>query len=510
MRTAFYSGIMAGGLSLAVAFPALADISAQEVRDQLFGYYETFGYEVSVGSEEMSNGVLTITDLKVALSIPEEDSQIVIGITEFSLRETGDGAVAIEVPAAMANRVGFVDSGREVASAIVESKLVNYQGLVSGDVDNIRVQSTLDSMSMIVDSVNVGGGEFPVTLDLNFGALDSDYTIALDADDQRTISTDFDLASIDVVAAAAEPGGGDGFFSLTANVQDIVSSGDVSMKNVADMAENPLAIFGAGFLVDVAVELGKSNFDVAFKDRGTNFAATASSTGGLFDAVFSKDVIAYEIVQQGVDVTLNSSDIPFPSVKFAYDELAFGFEVPLAQSDEPSDFNINAALRGLTVGDPIWAMIDPGQTIPRDPATVAVEANGKVLVLVDLLDEEVLENLDDMAAPPMLPVSLDLSELLVSFGGALLEGDGAVTVDLATAKMIAGVPLPVGEVNLSLKGGFGLMDNLIGLGLIPPDASMGIRAMLGVFAKPMGDDHFETKVEFTPEGGILANGQRIQ
>ncbi|MFT6694908.1 MAG: hypothetical protein ACJAXU_000398, partial [Paracoccaceae bacterium] len=144
------------------------------------------------------------------------------------------------------------------------------------------------------------------------------------------------------------------------------------------------------------------------------------------------------------------------------------------------------------------------------PATVAVDVSGKVTVLVDLLDAEVLDNLDDMAGPPMLPVSLDLSELLVSFGGALLEGDGAVKVDLATAKMIAGVPLPVGEVNLSLKGGFGLMDKLAALGLIPMEASMGIRGMLGIFAKPMGEDRFETKIEFTEEGGILANGQRIQ
>ncbi|MFT6695819.1 MAG: hypothetical protein ACJAXU_001319, partial [Paracoccaceae bacterium] len=411
MRAAFYSGILASGLSLGFVLPASADISAQEVRDQLFGYYETLGYDVSVDSEVFSDGALTISGLEITVDIPDEDGQVVIGINEFTFRDTGDGSVSIELPEAMDYRIGFVEDDREVASAVFDIKIVNYSGLVSGDVDNMRIQSSFDSTSMAVDSVKVGRGEFPVTFKLNLGATRSDYTFKTLADDQREILSDLEIASLDIVAAADDPEGGDGFFSLTANMQDIGSTGDMtipSMAAFAALAENPEAVFGAGLFVDAVIEFGASEFDVAFQDRGTSIAVTAKSSGGLADVLLSKEAIAYEIVQQGVDVSFASSDIPFPSVEFAYDEFAFGIEIPLAKSDEPSDFHARAALRGLTVGDPIWAMIDAGGSIPRDPATVAVDVSGKVTVLVDLLDAEVLDNLDDMAGPPMLPVSLDL------------------------------------------------------------------------------------------------------
>ncbi|NOX74103.1 MAG: DUF2125 domain-containing protein [Alphaproteobacteria bacterium] len=510
MKNGFYSGLFATGISLAAAFPAMAEISAQEVRDLLVDYYAELGAKVTIGSEESSGGVLTLTDMNVSFDIPDSGGQLVVNIDTIGLRETGSGAVVVELPENSVYGIGFEIGGQQMVGSDMNVTYTNFESLVSGEIGDIRIESSGDGMSMSIDSVSAKGQTVPVTFNLDFGAFDSDYTIATTDGDENAISSKFDLANLALVASAKDPSGGSGFFSLTANIADIISSGDLTMASYAVLAENPLALFDGNFAIDIGVEFGASDFDVAFKDGSTQFAMTASSTGGLLEEVVSKEVISFDIVQEGVDVTLSSSDIPFPSVKAQYDELSFGIEVPLKATGTPSDFSISAALRGLTVGESIWAMVDPGQTIPRDPATVAVALSGKAMVLVDILNVETLANIDNMDGPPMLPLSVSLDELQVSFGGAKLTGDGSAEFNFEDPVMLDGVPLPVGAVNLKLTGAFGLIDKIAGLGLLPPEVSLGARGIIGAFATPVGDDAFESKLEVTEDGAIMANGQRVK
>jgi hypothetical protein len=510
MKNGFYSGIFATGISLAAAFPAMAEISAQEVRDFWVDYYSQAGALVTIGSEDMSGDVLTLSDIKVGFEIPDSGGQMVINVGTVDLREIGNGTVSMESPSNSIWNIGFEIGGQQVAGSEMNVVYGENSTIISGEVGNIRIESAIDSMSMSIDSVSAGGQSVPVTLNLDFGAMDSDLTIRATETGENAVTQKIELASLALVAAAKDPSGGDGFFTLTANIADMAAEGDMTMASYASLSENPLAIFDGSFLVDAILEFGASDFDVAFKDRGTQFAMTASSTGGLLEEVISKEKVLINIVQEGVDVLLSSSDIPFPSVKAQYDELAFGFEVPLAASGQPSDFSANAALRGLTVGESIWAMVDPGQTIPRDPATVAVAVSGKAMVLVDLLDVETLANIDNMDGPPMLPLSVDIDELQVSVGGAELTGDGSAAFNFDNPVMLDGVPLPVGAVNLKLTGAFGLIDKIAGLGLMPPEISLGARGIIGAFATPLGDDAFETTLEVTEDGAIMANGQRVK
>ncbi|MFD2438949.1 hypothetical protein ACFSS8_00315 [Paracoccus kondratievae] len=69
---------------------------------------------------------------------------------------------------------------------------------------------------------------------------------------------------------------------------------------------------------------------------------------------------------------------------------------------------------------------------------------------------------------------------------------------------------PVGELNASYEGVNGLIDKLSTIGLIPEDQAMSVRMMMAMFAKPVGDDKLETKLEFKEDGSIFANGQQIK
>ena len=113
-----------------------------------------------------------------------------------------------------------------------------------------------------------------------------------------------------------------------------------------------------------------------------------------------------------------------------------------------------------------------------------------------------------MAESPAMPGELEqlsLNELKLSAVGAELTGTGAATFDNS-----AGTPKPVGAIDLKLVGANALIDKLVAMGLIPEDQAMGARMMMGMFGQAAGEDTLTSKIEFKEDGGIYANGQRIQ
>ena len=73
------------------------------------------------------------------------------------------------------------------------------------------------------------------------------------------------------------------------------------------------------------------------------------------------------------------------------------------------------------------------------------------------------------------------------------------------------MPRPIGHLEVELDGGYALLDRLVEMGLIPKTQSLGVRMMLSMFTVPgTNDDKVITLLEITPDGYVLANGQRIR
>ena len=73
------------------------------------------------------------------------------------------------------------------------------------------------------------------------------------------------------------------------------------------------------------------------------------------------------------------------------------------------------------------------------------------------------------------------------------------------------MPKTVGQVDIDLVGANTLLDRLVDIGLVPPDAAGAARMMIGLFGMPgAGEDTLKSKLEINEEGHILANGNRIQ
>ncbi|MFN4129622.1 MAG: DUF2125 domain-containing protein, partial [Paracoccaceae bacterium] len=137
-----------------------------------------------------------------------------------------------------------------------------------------------------------------------------------------------------------------------------------------------------------------------------------------------------------------------------------------------------------------------------------IDPKGKVRLTTDLFDEAAMNALGE-GAPGEIH-ALEVTELTVKFAGADLNGTGAMTFDNTDLTTFDGFPAPTGKIDLVIRGGNGLLDKLVAMGVIPQDQAMVTRMMIAMFAKPgEGPDVLNSSLEFRDKG-FFANGQRLK
>ncbi len=490
----------------AFAMPAVAEISAQELLDEWIAMSEGFGQQIEIGSQERDGDTLVISNLSAVSTLPE--GQLTATIDWLRLREVG-GAVEITLsPRSEILATAMPQPGMEVVVK-GHTEQANTSVIVSGSLDELTLDISADASSFSIDDINVGPLQIEAGLFLGAENLTASYGLDKLEGSKRSVEGSYAIGGFEL-SFDAKPPGDDGFVNGSLTMEDLELTFDANFVGLSDIeamigsGKNPLADVNGG----IDVNTGPIAFDFAFDIDGDNGAVdgTLGSAGGLISV--TPEEFAYGFYERDAVINAVSSAIPFPRVTLKYDEIALDINAPLAQSDQPVAFTFLAALRGIAVNEEIWGIFDPTGKLPHDPVTAAIDVSGTYNILADLMN---IGEIISLGGPPAEPVSLNLNELLVSAAGAELTGQGAFTFNNDNLETFDGIPQPIGSVDLSLRGGFGLMDKLIEMRLVPADAALGIRAMLGAFAKP-GDsaDHFVSTIELTPEGAVMANGQRLR
>ena len=194
-------------------------------------------------------------------------------------------------------------------------------------------------------------------------------------------------------------------------------------------------------------------------------------------------------------------EIPVP-IEISTGSTEISLSMPLYAGDAPQDMGLRLGVQDLVVGESLLGMVDPGQAIPRGPASLLFDASGQVQLFIDLMNM----NPEELTGPPGELRAITVNELSVSAAGAELSG----TADLTFAPNQL-IPMPVGQADLQLSGGNALMDALVAGGMVPAAQSGMILGMANVFARPGATpDTLETTVEFGADGSITANGVPLQ
>jgi hypothetical protein len=489
---------------------AMADLTPAQVWGDWRQYMEGMGYQI-VANEATSGADLTISDITLKFGLPDAPGAMTMALGTLSYSQNNDGTVTIGLPEAMPLQIAATPAfpgGDDFAMDMMITHS-GYSTIASGTPEKITYSSTADTIAVQLNSLRVGDETFGAeNARMNFSGTGLNSQTTMSIGEARGYAQQGGMATVtyDVFINNPEE---TAQVTMTGNAQDMKWGGSGTLPKDFTSNADMGAMIRAGF--DVAGNFtyggGSTQMNVADPVNG-NFALQTTTAGGALDVAIGPNGIAYSGEQSNLDMNVTVDGLPFP-IAAQMEKSGFSLAAPVLKSDEEQDFTFGLQLGNFTMSDMIWGIFDPTGQLPRDPATIELETTGKALLSVDYLDPAAAAQMADGSPGELRAITV--SKLLVDVAGAVLQGSGAVTLDNTDMTTLPGMPKPVGAVDLSLSGGNGLLDKLVAMGLFPQEQAMGARMMMGLFAVP-GDapDTLNSKIEFTDDGQILANGQRIK
>ena len=418
--TAFGAG---SALALLLGTTAVqADVTAEQVWQGWVDYYTASGQVVTSASSAMEGDTLVVKDAVIA-SKPNDEGSVELKLSEVRLRETGDGKVEVTVPAEMpAHLKGKDPEGKEVETTV----LLGQNGLLivaSGAPEDITYDVNAATMAVSLQSAVVEGQELP-TVEMKLNDVTGKSHLVRTSG--FALDSTFGAASADLtVSAKSLEEGKVGSFDMTGSIQKLAGSSKAQIAEGADMSKNLAAALAAGTNVsgEFSYESAAYTANFASEAEGDGKIDYKDSTGKIHFAM-SKDALSYGGESGGAQITVSTSSLPVP-LDLSIASSLFDFAMPVTKGEGSQPFKLVTKLIDLKVSDAIWDMFDPTKQLPRDPATVVIDTNGKATMHLDIFDPATAEG-------SQVPGQIDevtLNELKVSAAGAELTGTGHATID---------------------------------------------------------------------------------
>lgn len=486
---------------------ARADLTPEQVWQDWQSYLEGFGYAVT-GETSESGDTLVIEDLGLSMQMPENEGSVSMRLGRVELSGRDDGSVSVLLPESMPVAIAALDDEQQEVTMTLR---IGHRGLdmvVSGTPEAMTYTYAAEEMTMALTDLAAGGTPVGIGVaEIRLGDM-AGTSLSAREGDLRKLDQTMTAGPVAYEVDITDPETG-GRFAMTGNVATARFAGEGTIPQSFD-ANNLAASLGAGFRFDSRFEYETGSSAYRFEEGDQVAEGTQGSDSGRLTTAIGADGLRYGGEGRNVSMAMTSSDLPFP-VNLEMVRMAFDLVMPVSKSEAAQDFAVTLDLSEFTMSDMVWALFDPGNQLPRDPATLAIDLSGKGRLFFDLLDPATAAKLDAEDAAPGEIEALDLNGLTLSLAGAKLSGSGAFTFDQEDRSSFEGMAAPEGAIDLELVGGNTLLDKLISMGLVPQDQATGVRMMLGLFAQPgEGTDTLTSRIEFTEDGQVLANGQRLK
>ncbi len=491
--------ILLGAVIAGIAGTAHADVTARQVWDDWVAAIEGGAAALSTGSVEEADGRLTITDLEMTSQL--EEGSYHLAVDEVVLDENDDGTVTVTLSPSYPMTIEGRDSEDRPTSLTFE---ISHPGLsltVSGDEESRRHAYEAPDIDVTLTEATVDGE--PMDFSLTAVLTDTSGSYVVDENDTGRFNSELMAGSARLDASGTDPEGGT--FDMSFELADLAADNITSFLE-AEMVDTSAALRD-GFSTEGGLSYGQSSYTLEGENEGDRFKVEGSAAGGEITARISSDGLSYGSQSSGTRLALSGDQIPIPEIVLEIGETEGKVELPVLARDEAQDFGLLLRLADVKIDEDVWSMVDPAGLLPRDPATLVVDLSGTATLTQDLFSADT----DGETAPGTLD-TMTVNALRLALLGAELTGEGDLefkpgekTEDGPAA------PQPVGQIDFRLVGAEALMDRLVQMGLLPEDQLMGVRMMIGVFAKPgEGDDTLSSTLEFTEDGQVIANGQRIR
>ena len=434
-------------------------------------------------------------------------------LDEILLTEAADGSVSIvpsaELDMAMSGpesgpeegsltltQTGMTLTATEAAGGGTSYQIAAESLVVAGETTMASPMSTdASAPQLATQTFDIGFANLAGTVDQVSGSNRS-VVVGMTADELR-----YDIAASD---AAMESNS-----VQTSATQDLALNATFTLPATMMLAalttpEAWAAAFAEGMALTIKTTQGESVGSVTEENPYMPLDMAVTAQPGITDISVGKDGMAVESTAGGLQVKVQSTMLPFPSLDVGIGPVEVAMSIPLMAGEVAQDFGLRFKLADVTVNDEAWAMIDPGASLPRDPMQLSIDTSGTAKL--DLFTLMAADQSGMTEVQPPQPETLNITELSLRAIGAVVSGTGAFTFDNAS-----GTPVPVGEATVSVQGANAVIDKLIALGVLTEQDAGGARMMMAMFMTPVsGPDDLTSKVETKADGSIFVNGQQIQ
>ena len=496
-RTPLITATCAAALLSAPA--AWADVTPEDVWEDWKALLSVYGEEsVSWGDVSSTGGVLTVPNVRAEFSDDYSTGSVEMGDLVFT--DLGDGTVRVTFP----DRIPVLVAGQDGETAEISVSMSNQNTIVSGEPGAMRYDITADRTGIALDSLVVDGEPADVTASLVMNNVDGTYSSTLDGEIRR-LEQSFSASDAELFIDAKNPDLKDDYANVTGQMQGLTVRADMSYEEGIDF-DDPEALFEKGFALDAgyALEQGAYVFDVS--DAGKRSNGSASTGPARLDLVMGlAEGISYDARVEDLKTFLGGDAMPLP-VEFEAGSYTIGFQMPLAPSDLPKPLRLEVGFVDIVLSEQIWGIFDPGQKLPRDPASIELAISGEAIVTEDLMNPEAMEG-EEM---PFELQSASIDKLRIDAVGLSANGAGSFTFDNEDLSTYEGFPRPEGRAEVTITGLNTLLDTLVEMGLLPQDQVMGMRMMSGMFLRATGDDTLQSVVEIDKSGALRVNDQRLR
>lgn len=495
--------------SFVIAPAAMADVTADDVWQVMQDQLAAIGPVKA--TQARSGDTLSVSGINMTFQLPFDTGTIALNMAGFDLTENGDGTVALSYHEPYTYGVVVDVPNEGTFSGTIEFTFDNASSTISGDPGDIVYDYAIGQLDMRVTQLDFPESD-KIDISMEGSITDMSGSSRITVGDLITNQGTHNVGRQTITVAMTDPEGGT--FNYTSDIDQTTSTASVALPRGGMEILNLAAALTDGLDLQIsATSTGYKTTQINQKDGQT--VSEQSSTADTYYSGVALNSTGLHVDGQATDITsdMNTPEIfPLP-ISIAAASAGGNMTLPLSASDELQDFALAMKMDGLTVNEDLLSMVDPSQALPRDPMTLDLDLSGKVKNLVNWLNIYEVMALEDSGKVPAELHALTLNNLVLDAAGALLTGVGGATFDNSDLETFGGMPRPTGAVDLTLKGGNGLLDTLVTMGLLSEEDVQGARMMSAMFASPDpegGEDALKSRLEINEEGQVFANGQRLR
>lgn len=485
-------------LMLAVASPAFADLTADEVWRGWGAALAQVG-AVQTGTLTRDGGVLTVRDAGVVVDLPQ--GRLGWSVATLVLAEDGAGGVNLSFPRGVPLTVTASLPLPGPNPVVTLSAEITAEGLdwrYVGTPEDMEGEFTAERLTIEMTGIEGEG-----LVDLKFSPI-SGFIVVEDVTRSARIrgGTMARVEGETRIARLVSDLSGEGVSGLvwrSAEYRDL-DSGFGFLLPETPLAAPALAPFlRAGARLDLRGAVGETHIRTVLRDGEQTLRDDLQE---MQDAGWSLALTR----RHGLDLMLGNGGVTQSRSGETILSIA-GFDLnlrlPLIARRSVQEARLSLELEGLRLDGDWRERAGLPADMPTDPASLDL-ALGAQMILTD-----------DLAAPgrdapgmwSLELLRMDLDRMLLSWAGAELDGSGwLVWPEGATPG--PNMPSPEGEAVVELAGAYALLGRLTRAGALSSGAMMSLRGALALFGTPVGNDRLVTQLGYGPDG-LRLNGMAL-